>query len=169
MKTRASLPLIVPDVPDDDGHLCRRGFLGLASGAALCALLAPALAACEVGEVLGAAPVSLDFDLANPRFAALASVGGIVSVDSGPKQILLLRTSDADVIAINRICTHQGCDLDPSRDGGYAPSTMEILCRCHGARFSSTGMVLRGPARQDLVRHAVMFDPQTGKGTVHFS
>lgn len=46
--------------------------------------------------------------------------------------------------AFNKMCTHQGCPVS-------AISGAEIVCRCHGARFSITdGSVTNGPATRPL-------------------
>lgn len=46
--------------------------------------------------------------------------------------------------AFNKMCTHQGCPVS-SIEGP------EIVCRCHGAKFSIVdGSVVQGPATQPL-------------------
>jgi Rieske Fe-S protein len=145
----------------------RRRFLEIAGRVVACAALTPALAGCEVSELLGGTtPAELPFDIAAPPYAPLAEVSGIVSVDSGRKRLLLLRTSATEVIALDRLCTHQGCDLDPLQAGTWDPARGELTCRCHRAIFDAHGAVLSGPAPTALPRYAVSFDPATGKGVV---
>ncbi|MBN1560525.1 Rieske 2Fe-2S domain-containing protein, partial [candidate division KSB1 bacterium] len=46
------------------------------------------------------------------------------------------------VRGVSALCTHLGCTLEKSDDG--------FICPCHGSSFSSTGLVLSGPAPQSL-------------------
>src|SRR5258706_11791957 len=113
----------------------RREFLAKTTGA-----LVVLGAACEVGELrssTGATPTSLDVDVALPAFAALATAGGAAAVDAGTKRLLLLRVSETDLVALDRLCTHQACDLDPAQAGRYDARAGLITCRCHNARFDT--------------------------------
>jgi Rieske Fe-S protein len=47
------------------------------------------------------------------------------------------------------ICTHQGCDLS----GSIGASA--IICPCHEAGFTLTGLVAQGPARSNLTHYKV--------------
>jgi Rieske Fe-S protein len=134
--------------------LARRGFFEIVTGAAACGLLARALSAWEV---------------ASPPYDALASVSGLVAVDSGVKKLLFIRTTDADVVVLDRLCTHQACDLDPQQSGRWDAASQTMECSCHLAKFSNTGAVLGGPAPTPLRMYPVTFDPTTGKGSVDLS
>jgi Rieske Fe-S protein len=150
----------------------RRSFLELTTGAALGAALLPALSACEITEVISA-PVGdggpanrLDFDVARAPYQPLANVAGIVALDAGSKRLLLIRVSSGEIVALDRICTHQGCDMDPTRSGTWDAANLEIVCRCHRAIFNAHGGVVSGPAPRPLKSYAVTFDAGTGKGSV---
>ena len=56
--------------------------------------------------------------------------------------VALWRDGDS-VTAVSRRCSHLGCTVRPSPDGGLA-------CPCHGSRFDAQGHVERGPATADL-------------------
>ncbi|MGA7272922.1 MAG: Rieske (2Fe-2S) protein, partial [Acidimicrobiia bacterium] len=56
---------------------------------------------------------------------------------------ILVRVSQDQFSAHSALCTHAGCMVN------YSGSTLD--CPCHGAVFdSTTGQVLRGPARRPL-------------------
>jgi thiosulfate dehydrogenase [quinone] large subunit len=62
----------------------------------------------------------------------------------------LLHPSATAYLAYSAVCTHQGCTVQHV-DGGFA-------CPCHGARFDSSGQVLRGPAQAPLQKFTVVVD-----------
>lgn len=53
------------------------------------------------------------------------------------------------IYAYSLVCTHSGCDLNPSMTNG------EAICPCHASRFDGLGAVLTGPARMPLVHFMV--------------
>lgn len=50
--------------------------------------------------------------------------------------------------AMSSICTHKACSLT-------AKDSAEIVCPCHGSRFSAQGQVKTGPATTSLPRFGV--------------
>ncbi|HID40222.1 MAG TPA: Rieske (2Fe-2S) protein [Calditrichaeota bacterium] len=44
----------------------------------------------------------------------------------------------------SRRCPHLGCDVQMN------PTAKELVCPCHGSRFTAQGRYLSGPARKDL-------------------
>ncbi|MBI3820770.1 MAG: Rieske 2Fe-2S domain-containing protein [Planctomycetes bacterium] len=44
--------------------------------------------------------------------------------------------------AVSAICSHKACAVSFKND--------EIVCPCHGSKFSTTGKVTKGPAKDDL-------------------
>jgi cytochrome b6-f complex iron-sulfur subunit len=74
-------------------------------------------------------------------------IGGVVdhTKDAGA----VISSSANGLIAVAPICTHQGCTT------GWNAATQSLNCPCHGAQFSSDGMVLRGPTRTPLARYAL--------------
>ena len=45
---------------------------------------------------------------------------------------------------LSLVCPHAGCIVELNK------KTNEFVCPCHGSRFSSTGNLLRGPAKTGL-------------------
>jgi cytochrome b6-f complex iron-sulfur subunit len=72
--------------------------------------------------------------------------------------VAAVRTGDAAFIALGMGCTHQGTKVNISGHGFSCPN--------HGAQFSSTGAVTRGPASQPLYRYDVVYDASAGTLTV---
>ncbi|MCA9543105.1 MAG: Rieske 2Fe-2S domain-containing protein [Myxococcales bacterium] len=131
-----------------------------------CAVALATTTGCTIAEVFGVeGGGQLAFDLAEPRFAALANVGGTVAVDVAGRPILLIRAGAQRLVALNRLCTHVQCDMNP--DGGQGAWDGEKLtCTCHDSQFDADGKVLKGPATRDLTVYDVQFDAGTGQGTV---
>ncbi|MGK7941898.1 MAG: FAD-dependent oxidoreductase [Crocosphaera sp.] len=59
----------------------------------------------------------------------------------------LFLESDQQVMSLR--CTHQGCTLKKQEDGTF-------LCPCHGALYTQTGEVLKGPAKQNLSHYQIL-------------
>jgi cytochrome b6-f complex iron-sulfur subunit len=55
------------------------------------------------------------------------------------------RLSQTQVVAVSRICTHQGCTVALPAAAG---ATLD--CPCHGSRFRADGQVVNGPASRPL-------------------
>ena len=85
--------------------------------------------------------------------AALSKTGGAVKIND---EIMLIRKSDTEFLAVKTICTHKGCDVELEGD--------KFVCPCHGSEFSLDGKVQNGPAKTDLKIFETMFD--SDKGTV---
>lgn len=88
----------------------------------------------------------LDFESEPPRKTkfdlGLASdypVGSHTTVNEIPAVIFHRQDGFA---ALSLVCTHLGCTVEQKPDG--------FDCPCHGSRYSESGKVLRGPARQAL-------------------
>jgi nitrite reductase/ring-hydroxylating ferredoxin subunit len=110
---------------------------------------------------------SIDFDVALPEFAALATVGGMVGVDSGSTKVLLIRASATSVEAFGRICPHAQADLAPDQQGSYDAASSTLTCNLHNSKFDATGKCTSGPALgKSLKTYQVTFDSVTGKGSV---
>lgn len=83
-------------------------------------------------------------DLGDAANKDLMTVGGAMLIDSANDTIMVIRASDTQIIALSAICTHASCSMD------YSASQQVLDCGCHGSQFSTTGRVLRGPAKQAL-------------------
>lgn len=49
---------------------------------------------------------------------------------------------EAGLFALSAVCTHLGCTVTPAGE--------ELVCPCHGSRFSAHGLYLAGPASRPL-------------------
>lgn len=67
--------------------------------------------------------------------------------------LLTIRIGEAEVIALDATCTHQGCTTRANPEG--------IYCPCHGSRFTQRGTVQHGPATRNLTTFPVAFDGAT--------
>ena len=124
----------------------RRRFVVVATGAAAAGALArcsgssppsaptptptPAPAVSEVRVAL--------MDVGQTVMASVSLVGGL----STP--LAVTRLSAAEVVAVSRICTHQGCTV------GLPGAAGTLDCPCHGSRFRTNGQVVNGPAARAL-------------------
>jgi Rieske Fe-S protein len=59
--------------------------------------------------------------------------------------LAVTRMSQTEVVAISRVCTHEGCTVNLPTSAG---ATLD--CPCHGSRFRTTGQVVNGPASRAL-------------------
>jgi Rieske Fe-S protein len=85
--------------------------------------------------------------------AGPVTVGPVESFPRGSvthfwKERFLLVRRPAGFLALSQRCTHQTCNVH------FVPERREIICPCHGSRFSLTGAVLTGPAPRPLDRFA---------------
>ena len=91
------------------------------------------------------APANADFtlDLSSSQYSTLNTVGGSVAANG----IIIARLSTTEFVALSRACTHEGTAIN------YRSSQKDFLCPNHGARFSTTGSVLAGPANSSLRKY----------------
>ncbi|MCH8332096.1 MAG: Rieske 2Fe-2S domain-containing protein, partial [Bacteroidetes bacterium] len=66
--------------------------------------------------------------------------------------IVIVRRSATDYIALSQTCTHLGCTV------GYDHSTGTLPCDCHDSKFDIDGSVINGPAKKDLVLYNTQLD-----------
>ncbi len=148
----------------------RRSFLQTSCGASVLAILS----ACNSewpGEFatvkVTPSGSSVDFDVSQAAYAALATVGGMVGVDSGSLQLLLIRTAADKVAAFSRLCPHAQEDMAPDKQGAYDAPTSTLSCTKHNSKFDATGSCTSGPAKgKALKAYPVTFDAATGKGSI---
>ena len=96
------------------------------------------------------APEEVDSSIREDGFAALGTVaeldeaGFLASKNFVAGSVIAVRdpANPDGVIALDSLCTHQGCTVD------WAGS--EFACPCHGSKFSPTGEVTSGPADSPL-------------------
>jgi Rieske Fe-S protein len=89
-----------------------------------------------------AAPASSATGAQGIASAGDVPVGGGVIIDD--PAVVITQPTEGDFKAFTAICTHQGCLVS-------SVESNEILCPCHGSRFSATdGSVIQGPATMPL-------------------
>ena len=140
-------------LPGEPGVLGRRTFLtrAMLSAAAL------ALAACGSGGGT-TAPFSGTVSLNINNYPALANVGGVALVTLNGSPVALVRNSTTSVLALSRVCPHQGGTINTG-NGGF-------ICTRHGAEFNLSGQWVGGQPTSNMQSLATTFDPGTGALTV---
>ncbi len=68
--------------------------------------------------------------------------GAILS--HGLKRIAVYKDSDGKINAFSAVCPHLGCILQ------WNPEEESFDCPCHGSRFTKSGVVINGPATDNL-------------------
>lgn len=126
----------------------RRRFVALAGGT----VVAGTWAACggrgasPSGPSTTAAPPPAVSEVRVPLMGVGQTVPAAVSLVGGlSTPLAVTRLSEAEVVAVSRVCTHQGCTVAlPAASG----ATLD--CPCHGSRFRTSGQVVNGPATRAL-------------------
>jgi cytochrome b6-f complex iron-sulfur subunit len=121
----------------------RDEFLKQLGAAALLACAGCGLDSCSTQSDPTPTNVDMTLDLTTSQYSALNTVGGSVA-SSG---IIIVRLSTTEFTALSRSCTHEGTSIN------YRSSQKDFLCPNHGARFSTTGSVLQGPATRSLAKY----------------
>ena len=68
---------------------------------------------------------------------------------------ILFRSSENNVYALSRICTHEGCSVD------FDINQNRLICPCHGANYeASDGSVISGPTTKSLAKIKVEIQGQ---------
>lgn len=129
---------------------------------AIASSLPVALAACQSPsdtastESSGAEPASEPVKIdSTPREDGFAAVGTVAELDENgfisdkaffAGSLLLIRdpADSAALVAVDSLCTHQGCSVDWESDTGV------FACPCHGSSFNADGTVATGPATTPL-------------------
>ena len=66
--------------------------------------------------------------------------------------VLLVKTGEAEVTALDPTCTHLGCRVS------WDSESKELRCPCHGGRYDHMGVVKGGPPPAPLPRLATKVD-----------
>ncbi|MGF1480136.1 MAG: ubiquinol-cytochrome c reductase iron-sulfur subunit [Cyanophyceae cyanobacterium] len=129
----------------------RREFLGWISVGMLASSLPVVLAACNSNtpeaDTEAATTAEIDTSVREDGFQAVGTVEELEtdgSVIDKMADVLVVRTSEDELVAVNPLCTHQGCTVDWETDAAA------FVCPCHGSKFGPTGEVLSGPAQKPL-------------------
>ncbi len=86
------------------------------------------------------------------RLPELKKVGGSVTKKIKGQVVLFVRVDEKTVRAYDPTCTHQKCLVT------YSHLDKKLNCKCHKSSFSLTGVVLGGPAPENLRRFAAKLD-----------
>ena len=148
-----------------DAAVSRRSFCAGACQAASAAALAALFSSCGSSSSSSSptGPSSMPVDLAvlsgvftgskvqvTAAGSPLATVGGAALVQSIAGAFLLARTSSSAFVAVEAICTHEGCTITGGDGAVY-------VCPCHGSRYDRTGHVILGPATASLRQYGTNF------------
>lgn len=143
----------------------RRQFNNLFGLGLLATSLPVAIAACNPTETTSEAPEPADAPAATidetPREDGFAALGTVADLDSngylakkafiaGPVIVIRDPANADSVIALNSMCTHQGCSVE-WKDNSFA-------CPCHGSSFNTDGSVASGPATEPLAAYEAIID-----------
>ncbi|QGY42165.1 Rieske 2Fe-2S domain-containing protein [Maribellus comscasis] len=90
-------------------------------------------------------------DLTSSTFANLQTVGGFAYKGD----IIIIRVSNTQYVALSSVCTHQGCTVE------FNSTDTAVVCPCHGSAFSTTGAVTQGPAATNLKSYSVTVNGDT--------
>jgi cytochrome b6-f complex iron-sulfur subunit len=131
----------------------RRSFINLVGLGAIATSLPVALAACSAKETTKMAPVAGQPASEFKSMGTLAELdkkGFLLNKETAGSPVLVVRdSSDASkVIAVNPTCSHEKCIVDWQGD------RKAFECACHGAKFSATGELVKGPATKALATYA---------------
>lgn len=130
----------------NDKHMSRLEFLErIGASATLLPLCLGMLTGCSSQSDPAPTPSSVDFTL-DVSTGALSQNGGYL-VKNG---VLIARTTSGNFLAVSAACTHEGTTIT------YQAAQNDFYCPNHGAMFSSTGVVTRGPAARSLTRYTAM-------------
>ena len=66
--------------------------------------------------------------------------------------VFLVKTGDAEVMALDSTCTHLGCRVS------WDAETQELKCPCHGGVYDTLGQVKAGPPPSPLARIQTRID-----------
>jgi Rieske Fe-S protein len=76
--------------------------------------------------------------------------GVLVNGTTNSTSYTLSRKPSGNLVALSRICTHQGCATMTIHNSG---GMIYWLCPCHSAKFNQDGVVTQGPAGSPLPRY----------------
>lgn len=144
----------------------RRDFMNWIGLGVLATSLPAAIAACQSATDTAstseeAAGESAEID-STPRADGFAAVGTVAELDETGSvsdkdflgtQVAVIRdpANESALIAVNSLCTHQGCTVDWDNAGAFA-------CPCHGSKFGADGSVQGGPAPSPLEIYEAKID-----------
>ena len=140
------------------GNLVGLGMIATSLPVAIAACKSPETVTEEAPAESAAAPAALDETPREDGFAALGTVADLdtdgylakKSFIAGPVIVIRDPANADSVIALNSMCTQQGCSVE-WEDGTFA-------CPCHGSEFNTDGSVATGPATDPLSSYEAIID-----------
>lgn len=122
--------------------------------------LAISLSACSPKK---AAEIGVETQSPNP--AAFQTIGSVNELEQGsilvtqglPVGLVLVVKNPAapdQPIAVNPICTPKGCQVN------WSAKESHFICPCDGSKFDRQGMVIQGPANQNLKTYEAKIEDQ---------
>lgn len=129
-----------PDV--EATQLTRRDLMGAAAGVVLCGCAGKA--AKWTPQEIETREGVVEMDIAD--FPELATPGGMVAVEptGAKKPVLVMRVENDQFRVMSLRCPHLGCVVR------WDAEMQDLVCPCHGSRFSDTGNRTKGPAKTGL-------------------
>ncbi|GAB1543317.1 hypothetical protein NUACC21_59910 [Scytonema sp. NUACC21] len=126
----------------------RREFIGCVSVGTIASSLPGVLTACSSSQ-------QSQVPATPPRADGFQPVGTVVDLDKTGQilnekfvagKVLVVRdpSNTSQVIAVNPVCTHAGCDVAWQKDQNA------FVCPCHDSKFALDGKVLNGPADKPI-------------------
>lgn len=118
----------------------------LKSACALCGfgIVSGILSGCSKQAVSQPA-TSFSIDLTNSTYASLNTKGAAQLVN----QVYIINLDGTNFSAVSSICTHNGCTV------GFQSLSNGFVCPCHGATYTTAGVVTGGPAPSNLMTYTV--------------
>jgi cytochrome b6-f complex iron-sulfur subunit len=89
------------------------------------------------------------------RFQAIATVselnkkGQVLKLKTPLGTVLLVRTAQKGLTAVDPTCPHAKCLVD------WQKAANQFVCPCHGSKFDSSGKILAGSAAKSLKTYPV--------------
>ncbi|MBV71427.1 MAG: hypothetical protein CMH52_08750 [Myxococcales bacterium] len=132
-----------------------------------CGLALLSASGCTFADVYGDLGYrEIELDLNTSQYTSLQTVGGMADVTEGAWQILAIRLSETEIIALNRICPHEQLEMSPNIGAVWFDNS--LICPHHGSRFDATGQPLPGSlSDQAIDSYRVEFDAGANKATLY--
>jgi len=122
----------------------RKEFLSSLGFSAASLMITSCLGSCKKSGT-NAPTVDFTIDISQSPYDVLVIVGNAVSKDG----VIIAKTLAGDIIAVAQACTHEGINVT------FQANNNRFYCSGHGATFSTTGAVTKGPASSPLKQYTV--------------
>lgn len=126
----------------------RREFLKTTCAVCGALVAADLLAGCKTAaEASGSTGYAVSNGVLTVPVSVVSSEGSIIEAQGLPRPVFVTKKTDGSYEALLLRCTHMNGKLNRTAEG--------FTCVLHGSRFSLDGKVLKGPAKEPLIRYAV--------------